>query len=144
MDELVREMNAISGAPVIFLAALIILGVAIWRFVNWHYDGERHGLKAQIGALNEQLRLAQANHAAVTQDVERLKTEIAILTQQIRDRADPEVLTTTSSSATLTIADLAAANNRLQTSLSPSFGSIYVTPFIAKGLSKPSDDSESH
>lgn len=46
--ELTTEWTAFTHAPILFISAVLALGVLIWRAVDWHYKGRHDTLKQQL------------------------------------------------------------------------------------------------
>jgi hypothetical protein len=94
------------------------IGAAIW-FAWWlrgFIGSER------IATLEERLRLAGDKQTIVTSEVEKLKSQLSELTQQIEAKTPLQALATTTARVTGTALELSNANSVLGTTLSLSGG----------------------
>lgn len=108
-----KALSAVLAAPVIFVLAVAAAGGLIWRLINWAYAREIAGLKSEIGALKERLRLAQDEQKEIAAIRERLERQMGELQEEIRSKAPQHVLAATSASTQSAMRDLAAADRKL-------------------------------
>jgi hypothetical protein len=120
-----QEWPIIVGAPHIALGGAVVIILVMFAIFTWAYRREIASQKAEISALNERLRLADAQQKGFTQYIEKLVAQQRVVNQQIEQKATIPLLAGSTATVTGTIADLAAANSVLGSTLERT---IYVAP----------------
>jgi hypothetical protein len=119
-------LAVVVGAPHIVVPLVIAVGGAVWWVRGKFEERKRDGLQASINVLQERLHNAREQQSYLSRRLTDAQAEIAKLKQQIEDRAAPEVLRGTISSAAKFIDDTATANDDLRKAIAGTIARVKV------------------
>ena len=89
-SKIVQEWSVISGAPISFTAAVIVVIVAVWSIVNWSYSTLLSSKNAQIELLQGRIadyrdKLKGASPDQAANELSRLRAEMEAIKNPPRD-----------------------------------------------------------
>jgi hypothetical protein len=123
-----NEWTTISSAPFSMLVAIIVVGWIIWWFLGKLSEAQIAGLKERIAVLEERVRLAVAQTAAVNLVIEKTaasdrakdeaEKDLQNLKIAIAGKADKASLTTLTAKLDTAMSQWGTANNEVSSSLS--------------------------
>jgi hypothetical protein len=76
-------LGTLMSAPHVIVPLLIVVAGAVWWIRGTIEAATKHGLKAQLGALNERLQLAHDQQADVTDKLEAAKAAVTTLETKV-------------------------------------------------------------
>jgi septal ring factor EnvC (AmiA/AmiB activator) len=115
-----RQWGAFLAAPVPTLLFLALGAIAAWWFRGAMDDGEIRGLKAQVQALEERLRLAADRAQQLTDTKQQIEADLQKLQEQIETGASAKALETTAASAKANLQLLGKREHELRLALDQS------------------------
>jgi hypothetical protein len=71
------EWAVVSGSPGLFLIAIAIVTVGLWRAINWAYSSQVAGLRAQNDSLDQHIKLAQERLRSTNDQLARVEQALA-------------------------------------------------------------------
>lgn len=113
VESITKEWAVMASAPFLFVAALSIVAILIWRVIGAINKGEISGLRAQLGALEERRQLSEDKAHAAVEARKHLEAELEKLRASIQSGASTEQLLNNTASITNASTDLGKLDTAL-------------------------------
>lgn len=73
--DLQQEWNAVVSAPILFGAAIVVVGAVIWKLMDWRYGGQIETLRERLAFAQDRLAVSAREAAQASAQLEKAEEQ---------------------------------------------------------------------